>query len=119
MADTIKLWWAWRSKARNPLLRSIILLLTAVLFAAATGEASVFSSLVVDTTNLHILVKNQGCGWVNGFRAYQGGYLHPVKAASVPYAKQCYYNEGILLWSILDVMFKLHLCSCRSCAASR
>jgi hypothetical protein len=95
MADTIKLWWAWRSKAKKPLLRSIILLLIAVLFAAATGAASVFSSLVVDTTNLHVLVKSRACGWVQNARAYEGGYLHPVKAASVPYAKQCYVNEGI------------------------
>jgi hypothetical protein len=95
MADTIKLWWAWRSKARNPLFRSIILLLIAVLFAAATGAASVFSSLVVDTTNLHVLVQSEGCGWVPTARAYEGGYLHPVKAASVPYAKQCYVNESI------------------------
>jgi hypothetical protein len=95
MADTIKLWWAWRSKARRPLLRSIILLLIAVLFAAATGAASVFSSLVVDTTNLHVLVKSRACGWAETARAYEGGYLHPVKAASVPYAKQCYGNEGI------------------------
>jgi hypothetical protein len=95
MADTIKLWWAWRSKAKKPLLRSIILLFIAVLFAAATGAASVFSSLVVDTTNLHVLVKSRACGWVQNARAYEGGYLHPVKAASVPYAKQCYDNEGI------------------------
>jgi hypothetical protein len=94
MADTIKLWWAWRSKAKKPLLRSIILLLIAILFAAATGAASVFSSLVVDTTNLHVLVKSRACGWAETARAYEGGYLHPVKAASVPYAKQCYANEG-------------------------
>jgi hypothetical protein len=94
MADTVKLWWAWRNKAKRPLLRSLVLLLIAVSFAAATGAASVFSSLVVDTTNLHVLVKSRGCGWVNVIRAFEGGYLYPVKAASVPYAKQCYVKEG-------------------------
>ena len=94
MADTIKLWWAWRSKARRPLLRSIVLIFVAVAFAAATGAASVFSSLVVDTTDLQVLVKSRGCGWVHFIRAFERGYRSPVKSASVPYARQCYVGAS-------------------------
>jgi hypothetical protein len=84
MADTVKLWWAWRSKAEKPFFRSLVLLFVAISFAAATGAASVFSSLVVDTTNLQVLVKSP----------YEDGYTHPVKSASVPYARQCYVGAG-------------------------
>lgn len=90
MTDVIKLWWAWRSKARRPFLRSLVLLLVALLFVAFSGAASVFSSLVVDTKNLIVLVNSPGCGWASTQRIFAGEYIDPVKAASVPYASQCY-----------------------------
>ena len=90
MTDTIKLWWAWRSKASRPLLRSLILLLVALLFVAVSGAASVFSSLVVDSRDLVVLVESPGCGWASTQRIFAGEYVYPVKAASAPYASQCY-----------------------------
>lgn len=90
IADTIKLWWAWRKKAHGPLLRSLVLLLVALLFVAASGAASVFSSLVVDSRNLVVLVDSPDCGWASTERIFAGEYVYPVKAASAPYASQCY-----------------------------
>jgi hypothetical protein len=94
MADTIKLWWAWRGKAQRPLLRSLILLLIAVLFTAATGAASVFSSLVIDTTSLEVLVTSANCGWAQPIRLFDESYVQPVKQVSAPYANLCYPNGG-------------------------
>jgi hypothetical protein len=90
MTDTIKIWWAWRSKAKNPFLRSLVLLLVALLFVALSGAASVFSSLVVDSRNLVVLVDSTGCGWASTQRIFAGDYVYPVKAVSTPYASQCY-----------------------------
>jgi len=90
MTDTVKLWWAWRSKARRPLLRSLVLLLAALLFVAFSGAASVFSSLVVDSRNLVVLVDSPGCGWASIQRIFAGEYVYPVKATAAPYASQCY-----------------------------
>lgn len=90
MADTVKLWWAWRKKAERPLLRSLVLLLAALLFVAISGAASVFSSLVVDSRNIVVLVDSPDCGWASTQRIFAGEYAYPVKAASVPYASQCY-----------------------------
>ena len=92
MADTIKLWWAWRGKAKRPLLRSLILLLIAVLFTIGTGAASVFSSLVVDTTALEVLVKSRNCGWAHPTRMFDKSMVRPVKKAADPYANLCYTN---------------------------
>lgn len=90
VTDTIKLWWAWRNKARRSLLRSLVLLLAALLFVAASGAASIFSSLVVDSRGLVVLVDSPDCGWASTQRIFAGEYVYPVKAASVPYASQCY-----------------------------
>jgi hypothetical protein len=90
MTDTIKLWWAWRRKAKRPLLRSLVLLLAALLFVAVSGAASVFSSLVVDSRNIVVLVDSPKCGWASTQRIFAGDYVYPVKAASAPYASQCY-----------------------------
>lgn len=90
MTDTIKLWWAWRKRADRPFLRSLVLLLVALLFIAASGAASIFSSLVVDSRNLVVLVDSPDCGWASTKRIFAGEYVYPVKAASAPYASQCY-----------------------------
>ncbi|KAJ8117285.1 hypothetical protein OPT61_g1490 [Boeremia exigua] len=92
MADTIKLWWAWRGKAKSPFLRSLVLLIVAVLFTVGTGAASVFSSLVVDTTNLDVLVKSQNCGWAHPIRLFDRSMVRPVKKVADPYASLCYTN---------------------------
>lgn len=92
IADTIKLWWAWRGKAKRPLLRSLVLLVIAVLFTAGTGAASVFSSLVVDTKDLEVLVKSRNCGWAHSLRMFDHGIVRPTKRVSDPYANLCYVN---------------------------
>ncbi|KAH6638205.1 hypothetical protein C7974DRAFT_156147 [Boeremia exigua] len=92
MADTIKLWWAWRGKAKRPLLRSLVLLIIAILFTVGTGAASVFSSLVVDTTSLEVLVKSRNCGWAHPIRIFDRGMVRPVKQVADPYANLCYTN---------------------------
>lgn len=92
MADTIKLWWAWRGKTKRPFLRSLILLIIAILFTVGTGAASVFSSLVVDTTSLEVLVKSRNCGWAHPLRMFEKSMVRPVKKAADPYADLCYTN---------------------------
>lgn len=90
MADTVKLWWAWRGKAKRPFLRSLVLLIVAILFTVATGAASVFSSLVVDTTSLEVLVKSRNCGWAYPVRMFEKSMIRPTKETSDPYANLCY-----------------------------
>lgn len=95
MTDSIKLWWAWRSKAKRPLLRSLVLLLAALLFVTVSGAASVFSSLVVDSRNIVVLVDSADCGWASTQRIFAGDYVYPVKAVSAPYASQCYNATAV------------------------
>lgn len=62
LADSIKLWWAWRNKTNRPFFRSILLIFLALLTTAGTISASIFSSLVVDSSDLTVLVKSPFCG---------------------------------------------------------
>ncbi|KAF2261148.1 hypothetical protein CC78DRAFT_570714 [Lojkania enalia] len=65
MADTVKLWWAWRTKADRPLWRSTLPFFTAVLFAIAALAAGISTSYVVDTSNIEILVDSPYCRQIN------------------------------------------------------
>ena len=94
MVDALKLWWAWKRKARRSFLRSILLVLVALTFSASTTAASIFSSLVVDTSNLIVLVSSDNCGWTNKTSVFSTGSADsgPILAVAAPYAKQCYPN---------------------------
>ncbi|PSN62993.1 hypothetical protein BS50DRAFT_591218 [Corynespora cassiicola Philippines] len=95
MADTIKLWWAWRHKAKRPFLRSLVLLLLALSFTATTIAASVFSSLIVSTKDLIVLVDSPKCGSVDTSRFFTAFYADRVEAVASPYAEEC-YRDGTL-----------------------
>jgi hypothetical protein len=91
----MKLWWVWRNRSKRPLLRSLVLILVAIIFTVVTLAASIFSSLVVDSTNLVVLVDSPGCGWEAPGRMFSKGYIYPVMAVAAPYAKQCYGSSGL------------------------
>ncbi|KAF2270405.1 hypothetical protein CC78DRAFT_132130 [Lojkania enalia] len=86
VADVFKLGWSWRNKTRRPIIRSIPLILLALIFAAATLAASIFSSLVVDSSNLAVLVNSPFCGRMT--------VLLPPAMHSITesYERQCYGN---------------------------
>ncbi|CAO2652324.1 Nn.00g006070.m01.CDS01 [Neocucurbitaria sp. VM-36] len=104
LADWVKLWWVWRKRTTKALTRSILLCSLTSLFAAATIVAGVFSSYVVDTSNLHVLVDSPECGPLrpndgNTFSANNLAFLDyssKLEALSVPYAQEC-YQEGTSL----------------------
>lgn len=95
MIDTLKLWWVWRKKADRPFLRSIILVLLAFGFAAATIAASVFSSLVVSSGTIPVLVDSPLCGFLS--ETHEGWYSYkvPVDISAPAYAKDCYKNNSL------------------------
>jgi hypothetical protein len=97
MVDALKLWWAWKRKARRSFLRSIPLVLVALLFSACTIAASIFSSLVVDSANLIVLVTSSNCGWTNKTSVFStlDADSGPILAVAAPYAKQC-YTDGVV-----------------------
>ncbi|KAF2746629.1 hypothetical protein M011DRAFT_403849 [Sporormia fimetaria CBS 119925] len=98
VADSVKLWYAWRGVSDGALGRSLIQIGTALFFVAASLVASTFSSLIVDNTNLEVLVQSPHCGSLN--RSLESdnevtAYLGPVFSAADDYAPDCYRNGSL------------------------
>lgn len=107
MADTTKLWWTWRKKAIHPLLRSSIPLLFALCFSIAALAAGIFTSYVVTSTNLEVLVDSPACSFVNQTELYEdmnSYWLSTVNLKPVvqSYARDCYTNSTFLPVSCRD-----------------
>lgn len=92
VADTLKLWWAWRKKTDRPFLRSVVLIALALLFTIATLAASIFSSLVVTGGSIDILVDSPFCGRVNSNPLRGRAYALDNDQSAPGYAANCYLN---------------------------
>lgn len=106
LTDTLKLWWSWKGKARRPFLRSIIIILLAFMFTSATLAASIFSSFIVSTGDLVVLIDSPFCGWVRPERLQTRAYADPVFATATPYADNCYSNGTGKLSRVCDVFLQ-------------
>lgn len=100
IADSIKLFWHWKGKEGTWLAmgRILLLMLLAALFVAMTWAASIFSSLVVDTSHLRVLVSSPYCGAVNlTFDTLNDiglSYLTEIVEVAEPFAEDCYLGKN-------------------------
>ncbi|KAH8630678.1 hypothetical protein IG631_15255 [Alternaria alternata] len=95
VAEALKLWWAWRKNTDRPFLRSMVLVLVAMLFTAVTVAASVFSSFVVDSGSIEVLVDSPLCGRINGTGTAWRTYITTLIANAPVYAGACYRNGSL------------------------
>tara|TARA_R110002003_G_scaffold59_35_gene5447 strand:- start:2053 stop:2742 length:690 start_codon:yes stop_codon:yes gene_type:complete len=96
MADALKLWWAWRKKTDRPFLRSILLILVALLFIVATVAASIFTSFVADAGEIDVLVQSPFCGRVNSNADNGQTYaITEIDQLSPQYTYSCYRNGSL------------------------
>ncbi|KAF2826710.1 hypothetical protein CC86DRAFT_349711 [Ophiobolus disseminans] len=98
MADSAKLWWSWRKRNDRVLARSLTQFLLATLCTAGFLVAGIFSSYVVETSDLEVLVSSPLCGRINrtlptDAERIQIGDIHSL---AVPYSQECYHNQSIL-----------------------
>ncbi|KAF2736926.1 hypothetical protein EJ04DRAFT_488916 [Polyplosphaeria fusca] len=100
LADSVKLWWIWKGHADRAFVRSLLVPLVACVFAVGTLAAGIFSSLIVDTSDINVLVKSPYCGSVvvgevngtSGFPRYMANY----EKFATSYGVDCYENQTIL-----------------------
>lgn len=98
MTDTVKLWWSWRHRTDNVLLRCIIFPLLGILFAASTLTVSLTSSYIVDTTNLEVLVDSPSCASINLPRMAEtqltaSTLVENISPVMESYTRDCYGKE--------------------------
>lgn len=101
MADSLRLWWVWRERGKSGSAihrRSLFLFLLALTFTAITLAAGVFSSYVVSSSDLEVLVGSPFCGiipaWESDFSDSSDTYPMAVIEASDTYASRCYQNAS-------------------------
>ena len=96
IADSTKLYWAWRKRTDRALTKSIVLLVLAILCTIGSLAAGIASSYIVDTTNLEVLVSSPFCATIDqspgATTSATGSYEVAVEAVAQPYADECYRN---------------------------
>lgn len=102
LTDSIKLFFAWRgtTSTKKALTQTWLQFIFALVFALGSIAASIFSSFVVDSTNLEVLVKSPYCGLI-GTGLTAGGYVSESYSAKVlddaiRYADDCYQLDDIV-----------------------
>lgn len=95
MADVLKLWWVWRHQTERPFLRSFALVVLALLFTTTTIADSIFSSLVVDSGTINVLVESPLCGRVNVSGTAWRTYTTPILLSAPTYASDCYRDDPL------------------------
>lgn len=110
LTDWLKLWWVWRKRVNGALLRSVLLVVLAIIFAAIMVVVGVFSSYLVDSTNITVLVQSPYCAPIDyegvdvtgnktartNWAAWQNAYGDKIAEIAAPYAKDCYVDRTAL-----------------------
>ncbi|KAF2682061.1 hypothetical protein K458DRAFT_342341, partial [Lentithecium fluviatile CBS 122367] len=112
VADSLKLYWHWKSKEGKwlAIARVSLLVLLSGLFVAMTWAASIFSSLAVDTSNLRVLVNSPQCGFINmtfdNLNEISLNYLTEILTTAEPFADQCYLSQNSSLPGLCDALVR-------------
>jgi hypothetical protein len=100
VVDVCKLSWAWRAKAEKALTRALVPIFIAFLFIIATVADGIFSTYVVKTSNIEVLVNSPHCArinltalWENQVSAKSLSNADPIVRA---YANDCYQDVAFL-----------------------
>lgn len=105
LADTLKLWWLWRKRTDRALYRSLVLTIFGIVFSAATIGVGIFSSYVVDSSNIQVLVDSPFCGPIGFDPTTEEFYKTPLRtekyqakvaALGRSLAEDCYQNNTFL-----------------------
>lgn len=96
VADSVKLWMAWRGVSDRALTRSLTMMVTALFFSAGSLVVSIFSSAVVSNSNVEVLVDSPHCGALvlNSTPSWDS-YATVINPTAQSYMANC-YREGSL-----------------------
>lgn len=106
LAEWLKLWWSWKGRVSRPFLRSLFLLVLAFFFFGASVVVGVFSSYLIDSDDITVLVSSPHCdtvdyldldtpqdAWLVWYQAYGGA----VAEEADRYTRDCYGNRTTTL----------------------
>jgi len=95
-ADVFKLWYSWRYVSKISFSRSALLLFLPLVYAVGMTVAGVFTSSVVSSTNIEVLVNSPYCTGVgeNLLNSTFQDRVEETNIESFSYADDCYMNES-------------------------
>ncbi|KAF2012695.1 hypothetical protein BU24DRAFT_465061 [Aaosphaeria arxii CBS 175.79] len=98
LTDTIKLYWTWKQTSDRAFLRCLPQVVFSVCFIAIAIISGLFSSYVVDTSNLEVLINSPYCGQLNYTTLYMyqqstNSLFANLFPAMETYARECYQNK--------------------------
>ncbi|KAF2200034.1 hypothetical protein GQ43DRAFT_464310 [Delitschia confertaspora ATCC 74209] len=102
IADSVKLAFSWkRTKNRKTSLQLLPQTVLALVFTLGSMAAGIFSSLIVRSSNLEVLVSSPFCGqyWVPASQrqsVLSQGYEGQVRSISERYVQECYRGRKTL-----------------------
>lgn len=98
MADSAKLWWSWRKRNDRVLARSLTQFLLATLCTAGFVVAGIFSSYVVESSDLEVLVNSPLCGRINSSLLTSAERIQTseIRSLALPYTQECYHNQTMV-----------------------
>lgn len=101
MVDSLKLLITWKNtpSSKASLWQSSLQITVALVFTVASVASSIFSSYVVDSSNIEVIVRSPYCGLYGDgdSRSYTSeSYSIKVLAASTLYADECYQSGNII-----------------------
>jgi len=96
--ERLKLWFLWRRKVGHTAFRGLFTVLPPALYAIGALFASIFTSAIVSTSNLDVLVRSPFCGFIKQSTPEQGraslaAYTKSYEGNGVSYAAECYNRD--------------------------
>lgn len=107
VTDWLKLWWVWRKRVSHALLSSLPLIGLAIIFAVAMVVIGIFSSYLVDSSDITVLIQSPVCGmvdysYIDPFDSlpksrpapeWKAAYADKVSDLARQYTRDCYVNR--------------------------
>lgn len=96
VTDAIKLWYSWRFISKKALSRSALIISMALVYAIGMTAAGVFTSSVVSSTSIEVLVNSPYCRRVGDYAVdfFFSDMSKKTNIASFAYADEYYKNNS-------------------------
>ena len=115
IAESLKLWYTWRHVSNRAFTRTLAHSTVSLIFLLGSLAVSIFSSYIVSTSNLEVLVSSPHCGYFRD--SFSQGYYASVSTTADTYAQNCFQNVTLLpsrcnVYTRPNVPFSMEMIPC-------
>lgn len=111
----IKLWFTWRRINKRAAATSSVHTFTALVFMIGSLTASIFSSNVVSTSNLEVLVSSPHCGYLDFNVEYHNSYVASIQGSSTLTHDIVFGKPNLYLAAATSILVRTFISVWRRC----